>query len=296
MNRIFRYFLHFCMRSSLRGGYIADEAIQKKSVNKGWIASPMARNDDTIVLCKIIAVVLALISAPVYADEPTPTPAPSYIFNISYEDAEDAVSKALTAKATGGQIITAIISGKKNTPIYSDNKPISVEVRGLRTDSAVSHWSASLVILSNDEVISAQPIAGRYKLMVEIPVLKQDIKNGEVIKESDIENKTFPQELVHGDTVKNAADLIGKTPARTISPNRPIRSNEIGTPAVIKKNALVQMRYKIPNMEITTTGQAMADGAKGEAIEVKNTTSKKITRAVVVDSNTVDVMAQGVIK
>ena len=56
------------------------------------------------------------------------------------------------------------------------------------------------------------------------------------------------------------------------------------------------MRYKIPNMEITTTGQAMADGAKGEAIEVKNTTSKKITRAVVVDSNTVDVMAQGVIK
>ena len=254
----------------------------------------MKRIFQTLLLFLVWIPAFAGMAMSAFADEATQTPAPSYIFNISYEDAEDAVSKALSEKVTDGKIVSAIISGKKTTPIYSYNKPISVEVRGLRSDSAANHWSASLVILENDAVISAQPISGRYKLMVEIPVLKQDVKNGEVIKDSDIENKVFAQELVHGDTVKNAADLIGKTPARTISPNRPIRTNEIGTPAIIKKNALVQMRYKTTNMEITTSGQAMSDGAKGDAIEVKNTTSKKTTRAVVVDSNTVDVMTQGV--
>jgi flagella basal body P-ring formation protein FlgA len=244
---------------------------------------------------------LMLISSPAIAAEavapsttPTIIPQQNYIFNISYEDAEGAISKALSEKATGGQIVSAIISGKKSTPLFSYNKPINVEVRGLRADSSKNSWSASLVILSEDAVISAMPLAGRYALMVEVPTLKNAIKNGDLISDADIEIKQFAIERVHGDNIKDSADLIGKTAIRTISPSRPIRTSEISFPALVKKNAIVQMRYKTGNIEITTTGQALSDGAKGDVIEVKNTTSKKSTRAVVFDEHTVDVMSQGV--
>jgi len=223
------------------------------------------------------------------------SPDQSYIFNIFYEDAESAISKALTEKSTDGKIVSAIISGKKTTPLYSSNKPISVEVRGLRPDSTTNRWSANLVILSDtSEVLSAMPLSGRYLLMVEVPVLKQSMQNGELIKDTDIERKTFPQERVLRDTITDSTSLIGKSPKRNISPARPIRTNEISAPAVVKKNSAVMMRYKTSNMEITAAGQALADGAKGEVIEVKNISSKKVTSAVVVDANTVDVMVQGV--
>lgn len=253
-----------------------------------------ARND----VLKIIACLSLLFPAGALADDAVPNvaTAPSYIFNITYDDAQDAVSKALTEKLAAetrtGQSVSAVISARKTTPLYSSNKPVEVEMRGLRVDSSVNRWSANLVISSDEKVISALPLAGRYMIMSEIPVLKHQVRSGEVINDSDIELKSFPQESTHKDTVTDIADIVGKSPLRVISPNRPVRTSEISVPALIKKNALVQMRYKTAGMEITTVGQALADGVKGDVIEIRNTSSKKITRAVVTNSNTVDVIAQ----
>lgn len=222
----------------------------------------------------------------------------SYIFNISYEDAQEAIGKALSEKfseeQSEGKKVSAIINGRKAKPLYSSNKPVNVEVRGLRADSAINSWSASMVIMADDNVISALPLAGRYMVMNEVPVFKRPLRNGDIINESDVELKSFPQERTHNDTVADIASLIGRTPVRAVSPNRPIRSSEISAPALIKKNALVQMRYKTASMEISTTGQALDDGAKGDVIEVRNTASKKTARGVVTDSNVVDIVAQGV--
>ena len=230
--------------------------------------------------------------------EDTSSQPTSYIFNISYEDAQDAVGKALTEKSIdeklSGQTIAAVINNKKSTPLYSSNKPINVEIRGLRANEKTNSWSANLVITGEDKVVSALPLAGRYMAMSEVPVLKRQVRNGELITDDDVEMKAFPQGRNYSDTINDISSLIGRTPVRGISPNRPIRRSEISEPALIKKNALVQMRYKTQSMEITTAGQALTDGAKGDVIEVRNVTSKKIARAVVTASNIVDVMAQGV--
>ncbi len=239
-----------------------------------------------------------LFSFSAVAEDVTSSQPVSYIFNITYEDAQDAIGKSLTEKLssekTGGQTIAAVINGKKNMPLYSSNKPVNVEIRGLRADDKNNSWSANMVITGEDKVISALPLAGRYMVMSEVPVLKRQIRNGELISESDIELKSFPVGRNYSDTVNDISSLIGRTPVRGVSPNRPIRSSEISAPALIKKNALVQMRYKTESMEITTAGQALADGAKGDVIEIRNVTSKKVARAVVSESNIVDVMAQGV--
>lgn len=254
-----------------------------------------ARKD---VLCKAGLVFSLLFSFPAMAEDAASSQPQSYIFNITYEDAQDAIGKALAenlpAEKMGGKTLAAVINGKKTASLYSSNKPVNVEIRGLRSDDKNNSWSANLVITDDDKVVSAMPLAGRYMVMSEVPMLKRQIRNGELISESDIELKSFPQDRTNSDTINDISSLIGKTPIRGISPNRPIRNSEISAPALIKKNALVQMRYKTESMEITTAGQSLADGAKGDVIEVRNVTSKKIMRAVVTESNIVDVMEQGV--
>ena len=47
------------------------------------------------------------------------------------------------------------------------------------------------------------------------------------------------------------------------SPLRPIRMEEVIEPAVIKKNAVISMRYSMNGMMLSTSGQAMEDGALG---------------------------------
>jgi flagella basal body P-ring formation protein FlgA len=59
---------------------------------------------------------------------------------------------------------------------------------------------------------------------------------------------------------------------------------------IVKRDAIVQISYSVPGMEITTSGQALAPGARGDVIEVRNTTSKKVVRAVIEASDRVQVI------
>jgi flagella basal body P-ring formation protein FlgA len=105
--------------------------------------------------------------------------------------------------------------------------------------------------------------------------------------------RDFPITHTRNDTITDATQLVGKSPVLAISPSRPVRQHEIASPAIVKKNSIVSMRFTSPGMEITATGQAMEEGAKGDVINVRNTVSRKIVRAVIADANTVDIKGIG---
>lgn len=225
-------------------------------------------------------------------ETPPSMAAPKYLFELSYDDAEGAIGFALADKGAGNKI-NATINGHKTEALFSYNKPITVEIHGLQFDKTSSYWSASLVFVSDGNAVSAMPLAGRFEEMVEIPVLKRQVRTGDLIKETDVEIRDYPVSRTRSDTVTDMASLVGKSPERAISPNRPIREQEIAMPAIVKKNGIVQIRYSSPGMEITASGQATEDGSKGSIISVRNLASKKLIRAVVVDDTTVSVVAEG---
>ncbi|MDE3016448.1 MAG: flagellar basal body P-ring formation protein FlgA [Pseudomonadota bacterium] len=239
----------------------------------------------TLIITGIVAAMLAL---PAYAAAPVAASSP--MFRLSYEDAEQAVSLALAEKGAGAKI-AAIMQGRQpGHPLYSYGKPVAVSVRGLQFNKKTKQWSASLLFVADGDVVSAMPICGRYDEMIEVPVLKREVVHGDVIANQDVELRDFPVGQTRTDTVTDISDVIGKSPVRGVSPGRPIRESEIANPAVIRKNAVVQMRYTSPGMEITATGQALKEGAKGDVITVKNTSSRRVVRAVVADAGTVDVL------
>jgi flagella basal body P-ring formation protein FlgA len=117
--------------------------------------------------------------------------------------------------------------------------------------------------------------------MVQIPVLERQVRSGEVITADDIALSTFSGKNLRKNTITDNKELIGKSPRRMISQGRPVRQDEIGNPAVLLKGAHVTMLFKTRNLEITTLGEALENGAKGDVIRVKNLASKQIIDAVV---------------
>jgi flagella basal body P-ring formation protein FlgA len=186
--------------------------------------------------------------------------------------------------------VSTTINGHKNGALFAYDKPVTVQMRGLQFDKQSNHWSGSLVFIANGDVVTAMAVAGHFDEMIEVPVLKREVRGGDVIRETDVEIRDFATSHTHAETVRDLSSLIGKSPLRSISPYRPIRTNEIASPAIIKKDALVQMRYTVPGMEISTSGQAITQGAQGDVINVRNVSSKKIVRAVIQDSSTVNIL------
>lgn len=217
---------------------------------------------------------------------------PHNVFEVLYADAEEAVAHTLNQKGIGDKL-SVTITGRKNRVLFAYEKPTTIEVRGLQLEKRDNRWSASLLFVADGEVVSALPATGRYAEIIEIPVLKREVRSGDIISESDIEVRDFPITHTRSDTVTDISGLLGKTPLHNISPSRPIRMHEIANPPLIKKNSIVEMQYNSPGMSITTIGQALDDGAAGDVINIRNTASKKIIRAVVADSRSVRVIAPG---
>lgn len=231
-------------------------------------------------------------AAPVPAPSPQPAAQaqpeqPRGSFEVSYADAEAAVGAALAAKGIGDKI-GAMMDGRTSKAIFAYGEPLQVQTRGLRTDPKKSRWQASLLFVNEKgDVVSAMPAAGMFHEMVEVPVLRRHLRNGEQITESDIEVRDFIRSQTRPDTITDIASLIGKTPMRSISAYRPVRESEIAGLPLIKRDAIVQLRFSTPGMEITTPGQAMAQGARGDVIEVRNTASRKVVRGVVESATSV---------
>lgn len=242
----------------------------------------------------MVAILIAAL--PAFADETATLTTPRNAFEVSYSAAEQAISHALTEKGVGDKVtanLTSIANGNRSGVLQAFNQPVTIDIKGLQFDRRSHRWSASLLFVANGEVVTALPASGHFEEIIEVPVLKRELRNGDIISENDIEIRDFPMAHIRSDTITDISTIIGKSPLRTISPFRSLRENEIASPAIVKKNGIVQMRYSSPGMEITTSGQAMDDGAKGDVINVRNTASKKVVRAVIEDSNTVNIMATG---
>jgi flagella basal body P-ring formation protein FlgA len=242
----------------------------------------------------ITSALLLLTAMPAYAAENLFSDTAKYEkpFTLSYEDAEKTISDALINKGVGSKV-TASITGAKDAPLYAAGQPLSVEVRGLTFDAQDHRWSANLLMMADGQVVTAMPVAGKYEEILEVPVLRRMVRSGDVIGLGDVEIRDFPLMHTRPDTITDLATLIGKSPLRSISPQRPIRLHEIVEPTVVKKNSVVQMRYALPGMEISATGQAVDDGAVGEIINVRNTDSHKLVRAIVQDEHTVSILVPG---
>jgi flagella basal body P-ring formation protein FlgA len=241
-----------------------------------------------IILLSVFMMPLAG-AAHAYTDGNSPSHYEKPMFQLSVKDAETAIAKALTEAGAGDNLAASIVN-RKNDVLFTHGQPVIAEIRSLQFDKQARQWSANILFIADKDVVSAIPASGRFEEIMSIPVLKRNIRNGDAISVSDIELVPFAVSRISSNTITDMRMLVGKSPVHSISARRPVRANEIENPTLIKKNAIVQINYSTPGLQIVTAGQAIEDGALGDIISVRNVNSKRIVRAVIEDEGNVKVV------
>jgi flagella basal body P-ring formation protein FlgA len=193
------------------------------------------------------------------------------------------IGESLIAAGAGNSVVVHINGAnmQDNDTVATAGAPINAEVDNLQLDKAHSRWQATLLLKANDRNIAPVNLSGHYEETAQIPVLKRPLQSGDVISESDIEWSQQPVTHLRKAIITDPKDMIGKSPKRMISQDRPVRIDEIASPALINKGARITLLYKSQALVIKTLGEAMDRGAKGDVIRVKNVESKQIIEGTV---------------
>ncbi len=89
--------------------------------------------------------------------------------------------------------------------------------------------------------------------------------------------------------ITNVADVIGKSAARPLQTNNPIRLGMVKKPYVVRKGDRVSIEARRGGLSIQTVGVTKASGELGQSITVANVDSGKELRAKVVGPGAVRV-------
>ena len=219
-----------------------------------------------------------------------PTNAP--FFTITKEDVEKTVAENMIAKGIAEKSVRAIMDPLPNPVLYSADRPLKISIQALQVDRAAKRWQGQAYIMSNRSTETVRPVAGRFEVMISVPVLSRQFNAGDVIESKDITMRDMPERQLRKDTITSAEAIIGKSPLRMISADRPIRAQEVAMPSMIKKGDIVQMSYTTNYMLITDQGEALQDGTNGALIRVKNSKTGRAVSARVAGAGQVEVNTQ----
>jgi flagella basal body P-ring formation protein FlgA len=90
-------------------------------------------------------------------------------------------------------------------------------------------------------------------------------------------------------TASNNAEVLGLETRVTIYQGRPIRTSDLGAPAIVDRNQAVVLKYSAGPLVITAEGRALGRGGAGDRVKVMNVAYRTIVLGVVADDGSVRV-------
>jgi flagella basal body P-ring formation protein FlgA len=123
-------------------------------------------------------------------------------------------------------------------------------------------------------------LTGTCTPVARIPVAARDLRPGEPLTGDAIVETEEALARIPANTIREKADLSGRTPRQPLTTGRPIAVTAVRVKPVVEKNQAVTLRFVMDGLELTAQGQAQGDAALGEPVAVLNLRSKRIVDAV----------------
>lgn len=98
----------------------------------------------------------------------------------------------------------------------------------------------------------------------------------------------LPRDTADGFT--DIAEVIGQEARVTLYAGRPIRTTDIGPPALIDRNQIVTLTYSTGGLRIAAEGRALGRGGAGDTIRVMNLSSRSTVTGSVRPDGTVSAL------
>lgn len=111
--------------------------------------------------------------------------------------------------------------------------------------------------------------------MADVYSVTHVIRPGQVIMADDL---TVLAEQAGPDL--QPADIIGREAGMVLYPGRPISPDALRAPAMVDRNALVDLIFHQGALKISVAGRSLGRAAQGELVQVMNLASRKIVVGV----------------
>lgn len=104
----------------------------------------------------------------------------------------------------------------------------------------------------------------------DVVVPTRTIRPQSVIAASDVQTV----EGARTDVYDNALDVIGQEARVALYAGQPILFDDVGPPALVDRNQIVQLRYHGAQLTISTEGRALERGGIGDRVRIMNLNSR----------------------
>ena len=118
---------------------------------------------------------------------------------------------------------------------------------------------------------------------VTVPV--RTIRVKEIISGEDLAQKPMD---VKG-AISLPQDIIGKEARVTLYAGRPIRPTDVGPPAIVGRNDMVNLVFSTGTLNIVTEGRALGRGAVGDTIRAMNIGSRIAVTGIILSDGSIEV-------
>ncbi|WP_420332959.1 flagellar basal body P-ring formation chaperone FlgA [Roseibium sp.] len=124
-------------------------------------------------------------------------------------------------------------------------------------------------------------LSGIAQEMVEVMVLAQPLRRGDLLKEEDLTNIRMVRSSVPTGAVFSPDDIVGKEAKTNVRANTPLSRRNFQHPVLVGRGDKVTVTFNMPGLKLTSRAKALDDGAKGDVIDVMNLQSRRIVPATV---------------
>lgn len=199
---------------------------------------------------------------------------------VSRSEIQETLQAAISAQLAS-QDVDVQLSGRMQDVLLEGNVEADVIVRQLDLDRARTTFTAQLALEADDKTQKTMTVAGRYHPIVQVPVLAKSMRSGDIISAGDIAYIRLRQDAVTPVMILDEQKMVGMTPRRGITADRPVTPSDLVPPRVVSKGDLVTVMLQNGPIALTVQGRALDAGAQGETVRVMNTASNTVMQAVV---------------
>ncbi|MGZ9109322.1 MAG: flagellar basal body P-ring formation chaperone FlgA [Micavibrio sp.] len=173
--------------------------------------------------------------------------------------------------------------------VLPHDQSATVEITNTSYNARTGRFEATVSAPSAANPVKQSLVTGTVRTMVQIPVLKSPLRNGDIIGSGDIEFIDVYVSEIQPSTLLKEEDLLGMTPRRMAHAGQALRATEIEAPQLIERGENVTLIFKEGPLVLTAAGKAMQHGAKGDLIRVVNTSSNRPIDGIVTAAREVTV-------
>jgi flagellar basal body P-ring formation protein FlgA len=132
-------------------------------------------------------------------------------------------------------------------------------------------------------------LRAEIKTFEDVVVTSFPLGNRELVKGADVRLERRDISSLAARPFTRIDDVVGQQAARAVEVNEILTQKSVDRPKLVRRGSSITLVYETGSLRVETPGTAEENGKVGDLIQVKNPTSGKALRGLVLDGRTVRV-------